>query len=132
MGFLDFFKKITIEKEFETDPNTGESVLKNGPKQYAVRRNDGIMYLRTVNYKDGILEGPYEEKQYFGNGKLHFRAAVFYHNGEKEGVEKIYAADGEVLGFYTWKNGVMNGSAREPYVTPQMEGKYENGEREGV
>lgn len=63
---------------------------KNGKCRF--KKEGGTVY---CNYKDDILDGPYEERDKVG----HKKCEGFYKDGQKEGIWKIYATD------YTSSNG---------------------------
>ncbi len=56
---------------------------------------------KSVNYKEGQMDGIYEE--FYNNGKV--QRSITYVNGVIDGAMKYYNEEGEVTLEYTYKNG---------------------------
>jgi len=86
--------------------------------------------LRSVSYKDGVLDGV--ERTYLNGGK-HVRSETPWKEGKIEGVKKIFHPNGKVMTQVNYKDGKPVGESKsyddEGRVT--RVGKFKDGRRHG-
>ena len=75
---------------------------------------DTLTYHQTFkrcihHYREGILNGDYEE--FYPNGKIKTKGN--YKDGKKSGLEQWWRETGDISGYNTYKNGLLDGWRRE-------------------
>ncbi len=114
----NMFRATTWQRQW------GGGRLKHGPDRIVM----GKQLVRLENYRDGVLDGPFQD--HWSDGKLHVQGQL--KNGERDGLW-IEQVQGTVVARTHWKGGKLDGQSqqlglgvpRELGNTPRLE--FSNG-----
>ncbi len=103
--------------------------VKNGTGEVVVYHSTGTVK-EWYNYKNGLMDGPFEDKSIYGYVML----SGFFKEGEKDSLWKYYYYTGDIEKTSTYKNNKLNGPYNYFYDTGKLNvtGNYVNGKKEGV
>jgi uncharacterized protein len=101
----------------------------NGTGEVTLYHSTGVIK-EWYNYKNGLQNGPFEERSIYGYSTL----TGFFKDGEKEGEWKYFYYTGAIEKSSNYKEGKLNGPYNYYYDNGQLNvvGSYVNGKKEGV
>jgi len=106
----------------------------NGQKQgKCIEENTQTGTIKTVNYQDGQLDGPYDVKYKLTRNKPYVLERGFYKSGQLHGVVCRYDTKGRILMASNYKNDQLDGiNMRYEKGRLSIIERYENGRAQGL
>lgn len=103
--------------------------VKDGNGEVTLYHSTGTIK-EWYNYKNGLQDGPFEERSIYGYNTL----SGSFKEGEKDGEWNYYYYTGDLEKTSTYKNGKLNGPYNYYYDKGQLNvtGNYVNGKKEGM